>query len=194
VRVAQLLTRRVLLNEHQLICFLLPNFSEIVAFTSRFMMFPYPRHGCRKLRASRTRLWAVLSLGGDDPASDDFFDICQLLVLNRNRFVILDRKGTGPGLVPKEARTKTRQKCQYAGIGCPLTDRRATENYFTPGAIANLYENVPLQLSHYSHYQPLIDLIPSFSKYDNGTIAAQMDWADIADTDVGQAIEGFLRR
>jgi len=101
---------------------------------------------------------AVLSLGGDDPASN----------------FIRDRDGAfGPA------------------IGCPLTDRRATENYFTLGAIANLYENVPLQLSH---YQPLIDLIPSFLKYDNGTIAAQMDRADIADTHVGQAIEGFLRR
>jgi hypothetical protein len=133
---------------------------------------------------------AVLSLGGDDPASDAF-DINQLVTLNPNCLVVLDSERTGPSGSPKAARLTTQGKCQQAGITCLLTDRRATENYFTSRALASIYPNVPPQIDPYAK---LTNYIPSFSKDNNGMIAAAMDWSDLSSTDVGEAIEGFLKR
>jgi hypothetical protein len=97
----------------------------------------------------------------------------------------------GPNASPKESRIKTQQKCEKAGIPCILTERRATENYFTSAAIGKTYAGVPKQIAP---YRKLTEDIPSFSKDENGKIATAMDWSDLSSTDIGEAIEAFLKR
>jgi hypothetical protein len=133
---------------------------------------------------------SVLSLGGDAPASDDF-DINQLLVLNPNCLIVLDSEKTGLNASAKPTRQKTEGKCREAGIHCLLTERRSTENYFTYRALSTIYSGFASEVEPYAK---LTDYDPSFSKDDNGRIAAAMEWSDLAATDVGQALEAFLKR
>jgi hypothetical protein len=133
---------------------------------------------------------AVLPLGGDDPASDDF-DINQLRVLNPNCLVLLDSEKTGLDASAKATRLTTQRKCRHAGIPCLLTERRSTENYFTYGALSTIYSGFTSEVEPYAK---LTDYDSSFSKDDNGRIASAMDWSDLAATDIGQALEAFLKR
>jgi hypothetical protein len=133
---------------------------------------------------------AVLSVGGDDPASDDF-DINQLLVLNPTCLVALDSEKTGPDTSGKATRLTTEKKCRHAGIPCLLTERRSTENYFTRRALSTIYSGFASEVEPYAK---LTDYDPSFSKEDNGRIASAMGWSELAATDIGQALEAFLER
>ena len=151
---------------------------------------PVFRAWVRTCPAFANQAIAIVSVGGDDSASDDF-DVGQLKVLNPNALVILDSERQVAGGEPSNARKKTLDKCKLAGLKCLLTDLRSTESYFTPSALSSVYS---ASIKVLDPFRKLKEQMPLFDKEDCGRIAAAMDWADIARTDIGREVENFLRK
>ncbi len=131
----------------------------------------------------------VLPVHGDSFSSDDF-DVTQLTRLNPTLLVVLDSEKESAESNPKSARIRAVSKCEKNGIRCHLTDRRCTESYFSVRAVQTLYPNAPGVLDP---FQKLNEQVNGFSKYDCGEVAMAMDWSEIADTDIGQVLEEFLK-
>jgi predicted ATPase len=151
---------------------------------------PVFREWVSKAPSFRNQAVAIVSLGGDDPASSDF-DFQAVKQINPNCMVILDSERTTPGGQPKQTRLVASKKCAHVGIEYHLTDLRCTESYFSTSALAAVYSNVP------ASPDPFIELskqIPGFSKSNCGKVAAAMTWAEIEATDIGKQIEQFLKR
>jgi predicted ATPase len=142
-----------------------------------------------KAPSFQNQVVAVVSIGGDSSASDDF-DVAQLKALNPKALVVLDSERDTAGGAPAPARSKFLAKCGAAGVACSLTDLRSTESYFSARALATIYPGVPSVLDQ---YKTLGDQLPAYRKSDCGKIAAAMDWSEIASTDIGRLIEEFLR-
>lgn len=150
---------------------------------------PVFRAWLTKVPSFQNQIIAVVSLGGDDSASEDF-EVKQLKILNPHSLVILDSERQSPGASPGNPRTKTKLKCDAAGITCHLTDLRSTESYFSIRALKTVYTSVPYTLDPFKKLQ---EQIPEFDKDDCGKIATAMVWSEIEATDVGRMIEDFVK-
>lgn len=128
---------------------------------------------------------SVIPVGGTMTANDHF-DFAALNQLGRSVAVIMDSERVAPGAEPPAARKKVTAKCAEAGIPCHLTERLATENYFTDASISKVYGE-GAKLGPFE--KP--NLIKNFSKQRNGEVASHMDWADIGETDIGKALAEF---
>jgi hypothetical protein len=151
---------------------------------------PVFREWLSKAPSFHNQAIAVVSLGGDDPASSDF-DFKAVKEINPNCMVILDSERSMPSGPVKDTRLTASKKCAAVGIDCHLTEYRSTESYFSSSALASVYGIAPVSLDRFTE---LSKYIAGFSKYDCGKIAAAMTWQEIEATDVGKRIEDFLRR
>ena len=143
-----------------------------------------------KCPENRAQKIAILPLAGHQTASR-YFDTRELLDVNPNCFVILDSERTAQGGQPESKRRRVQNKLKQNDIPHLLTERRCTENYFSSRAIKSFYKNVPAEIDPFSK---LSDQVHGFSKNNNHAIANEMNWAEIADTDIGQALLIFLKK
>ena len=99
-------------------------------------------------------------------------------------FAIVDSERTGIGKRPAENREEFKLSCEALDIAVQLTDRRATENYFTDEAVkAVLGENA----SALGEFERLKDSSQNWSKSQhNWQIASRMTKEDIENTDIGR--------
>ena len=131
---------------------------------------------------------AILPLAGHQAASRHFA-LEELLKANPKCLVILDsERKEAQGRVEK-ARRQTAHRLEKANVPFILTERRATENYFSGKALSSVYPNVPNEIDR---FRELNRQINGFSKHDNGTIAQAMDWNELAETDIGRALISFV--
>jgi hypothetical protein len=151
---------------------------------------PVFREWISKAPSFRNQSVAIVSLGGDDPASSDF-DFNAVKEINPNCMVVLDSERSVAGGRPKGKRLTSKSKCAAAGIQCHLTDFRSTESYFSSSGLAAVYPSVPPALDPFTE---LSKQVSGFSKYDCGKVASEMTWAEIEATDLGKRIEEFLTR
>ncbi len=142
-----------------------------------------------KCPETREQVVAIVPLAGHQSASRHF-DARQLLATNPNCFVILDSERRAAGGKPDSTRLKAANKLKQSGVPHLLTERRCIENYFSTKAVAAVYERVPHKIDPFCK---LAEQVCGFSKDDNGAIANEMEWADIANTDIGKALAAFLR-
>lgn len=132
---------------------------------------------------------SVIPIGGRMTANAHF-DFSELNKLGRAVAVIMDSERTKAGNPIEPSRAKIQNKCDDAGIPCLLTERRATENYFSDSALAGVYgSGVKI-----GAYEKPNDVVAHFHKQRNDEVVAQMVWADIDNTDVGRAIHAFIGR
>jgi hypothetical protein len=132
---------------------------------------------------------SVIPIGGRMTANDNF-DFAELNKLGRTVAVIMDSERAAEGAPMETSRAKIQKKCADVGIPCLLTERRATENYFSAGALAAVYGEGK---SIGSFAKPNVD-IPQFTKQRNDEVAARMVWTEIESTDVGRALHEFVGR
>jgi hypothetical protein len=135
---------------------------------------------------------AVLSLGGDDAANDDF-DATRLSTLHPKMWAILDSERAREGQEPKGSKLKIQKKLCGAGIKCYLTERPATENYFTGRALKQVYATCPDNIDPDGPPDLTKQGLKQFTKRRNGAVALAMEWTEIQGTDIGQQIEVVLR-
>jgi len=85
-------------------------------------------------------------------------------------------------------RTGFLSSCQNANIPCLVTARRATENYFTGRAIKAALGQ---QYEALGEFERLEDKNPKWPKSNNWRIARELNWPEIAETDLGRFLEGL---
>ncbi len=133
---------------------------------------------------------AVVRLEASSAASPTF-DFEELKRLNPNLQIILDSEKTSAAGVPHENRVRVKAACDSAGIKCHLTYWRDTESYFTPEAVKKFYPDH--DGNSLKKFEPITRKVGSFDKSDGGKIAAEMSWADIKDTDIGEVLTSFTK-
>lgn len=134
----------------------------------------------------------VLSLGGTTAASRNF-DANHCSNLHPKVRAILDSERRGPGADPGKSRNMIKQRLKVAGIPCLLTERRATENYLAPRALAAVFGRAPDEIDLFGDPNLAAQGVRQFEKRRNGEVARAMKWSDIENTDIGTYLEEFLK-
>ncbi len=135
---------------------------------------------------------AVLPLGGSAADSPNF-DLGQFRNLHWKIRAILDSERTSEHAEPKKERLEIKDKLEKVRVTCHLTERRATENYFTPQALKKVYGDCPDNVERFGDPNLEKQGVKGFAKSRNGEVARAMEWAEIGSTDIGGQIEEFLR-
>lgn len=135
---------------------------------------------------------AILALGGSDAASENF-DPEQWRTLHPRIGAILDSERKSAAQDPQKERQEIKAKLEAVGIHCHLTERRATENYFTERALKSVYGDCPGNLDPFGGPNLANQGVKQFAKSRNGDVAHAMEWAEVETTDVGEQIEAFLK-
>jgi len=107
--------------------------------------------------------------------------------------VIIDGERKARDQAPQEKRLTFKARLQAAGIGCHLTELRATESYFTSRALQLVYGSCPPALDPFGDPNLANQGVKQFTKPRNGEVAQAMEWAELERTDVGHQLEDFLK-
>jgi hypothetical protein len=84
-------------------------------------------------------------------------------------------------------------RLEEAGISRHLTERRATENYLVPRALAAVYAHAPDEVDLFGDPNLAVQGVRQFEKRRNGEVAQAMECSDIENTDIGTYLEWFLK-
>ena len=127
----------------------------------------------------------AIPLGGDAMARGGVeHELEEIKRITPDVYAIVDSERTGEDKPPIKARLDFEKSCEGLQIKVHLTNRRATENYFTDDAIK---EELGADYSALGHYDALKDAPNAWSKsQDNWRIASRMTRQDIENTDVGR--------
>jgi hypothetical protein len=134
----------------------------------------------------------VISLGGSTAASRNF-DATHWNNLHPKIKAILDSERRSPGEDPGKSRKMIKRRLEEVGISCHLTERRATENYLAPRALAAVYGHAPDEVDLFGDPNLAVQGVSQFEKRRNGEVAQAMEWSDIENTDIGTYLESFLK-
>lgn len=128
--------------------------------------------------------WAVISLGGSETISSDGVEaIKQVLQVHPKVVVVIDSEKSAPDAEVEKKRAKFKTDCDIAGIPCLLSEKRATENYFTDRAIKAAHGANAVALGA---FEKLAD--HGWGKRDGLKIASAMNRDEIECTDIMQFI------
>lgn len=144
-----------------------------------------------KAPSFRAQNVSVISIGGHDAASEHF-DGSHLRNLHPKMCAVLDSEKRGSSADADPAKVRIKEKLEANGIRCHLTERRATESYFTRRALSAVYPQCPPELDPHGDPNLVNQGVNGFSKYRNGEVAEKMEWQELAGTDVGKFIEEVL--
>ena len=126
------------------------------------------------------RRWAVLSLGGSESINSDGVEaIKQVLQVHPNVAVVIDSERDAPDSKIEKKRVKFKADCDTAGIPCLLTEKRATENYFTEQAVKSACGNNAVSLEPFEKPPG-----HGWGKRDGLKIATCMSVEDLSEIDI----------
>ncbi len=146
---------------------------------------PVYREFLRKLKADHKVL--VIPLGGNQLARGDVeHELQELKRLSDKVFALVDSERTSEDQPPCNQRTGFKMACEVVGIPVLLTERRATENYLADRAIKRLYGQSQRE---FLPFESRTDVGPCWKKGDNWKVAAEMNFEEIAATDVGKFLK-----
>lgn len=126
----------------------------------------------------------VIPLGGSQMIKDNVEqELAELKRITNKVSAIIDSERSGPDAELDKNRKGFEACCKRLGIEVLLTERRATENYFTDSAIKNAISDSCRALEPYEAFK---GASAQWSKSQNWRIAREMKWEDIAETDLGK--------
>ncbi len=126
----------------------------------------------------------ILPLGGNQLAKGGVVsELSEFTRLSENIYALVDSERESEGGSAKQEREDFRADCAKLGFQVHLTERRATENYFTERAIK---EEKGESFTALEPYQLLKESDNAWAKQDNWRIAGRMTKEEIIDTDIGQ--------
>ena len=126
----------------------------------------------------------VLPMGGNsliNGSSEE--ELAEITRISENIFALIDSERATSEAQLDINRAAFVEICVKIGIRCHVLDRRATENYFSDGAIKKIKGGNYRALGH---YEKLGDISPSWSKTENWRIAREMTLDDLNRTDLGE--------
>lgn len=131
----------------------------------------------------------IIPLGGTGMARGGVeAELGEFKRVHSNIFAVVDSERAGEGERPHADREAFQRTCTKLGYKVLVTERRATENYFSERAIkATLGE----KYRALGPYELLRDVQPSWAKHDNWRIAQAMTRAEIDATDIGKFLAGI---
>ena len=100
--------------------------------------------------------------------------------------VLIDSERTTLGAELDTDRKAFIDSCIKLDFHYCVLERRATENYLTEAAIRRVRG---VKYSALSHFAKLTEVANGWAKSDNWRIAAEVDWSDIKDTDLGKFLD-----
>jgi hypothetical protein len=131
----------------------------------------------------------VVPMGGNDLVNGKRrLELEELKRITPDVFAIVDSERTSQDLPPKQDRVDFANVCHAIGIRCHVMNRRASDNYLSSNAVAQItgIEHAPL-----TPYERLADRRPGWDKSLNGAIAAAMNKGELVGTDVGDFLESL---
>lgn len=137
----------------------------------------------RKLRKDHEVV--ILPLGGDQLARAGVdAQLSEVKRISDRVFAVVDSERSTAAAKPVERRVKFAELCTRVGINCLLTERRATENYFSENAVAAAFRGRYTAMSEFEAGPP------PWGKGANWRVARELTETELAATDVGR----FLAR
>ncbi|MFZ3385482.1 MAG: AAA family ATPase [Candidatus Methanoperedens sp.] len=126
----------------------------------------------------------VLPMGGNSLINDSSEEeLAEITRISENIFALIDSERATSEAQLDSKRAAFVQICAKIGIRCHVLDRRASENYFSDGAIKKIKGNKYRALEP---YEKLNEISPSWSKAENWKIAREMTLDDLNTTDLGK--------
>lgn len=143
----------------------------------------------RKLRNDASVV--VIPLGGDAMVCGGReHELDEIKRITSKVFAIVDSERTGKGKRPAKNREAFKLSCEALDIAVQLTERRATENYFTDEAVKAVLGEKASALGEFD------SLKGSFNGWrksqHNWQIASQMTKEDIENTDIGRFLSSVF--
>jgi ABC-type cobalamin/Fe3+-siderophores transport system ATPase subunit len=135
----------------------------------------------RQLRKEHT--FILLPLGGASLINEHSeHQLNEVKRISTECFAVIDSEKSSAEHPISRSREAFRANCEKAEIRCCVLERRATENYLTDAAVKKVKGPKYRALGPYEF---LSEATPSWGKDENWKIAAQMEFSDIAQTDLG---------
>ncbi|HXQ37244.1 MAG TPA: AAA family ATPase [Anaerolineales bacterium] len=123
----------------------------------------------------------LLHLGGSSSINGHSdAELQEIKRISPNVFALIDSERTHSGADLEPAREAFLATCRGADIQCFITERRATENYFTEDAIKKAFG----KFRALREFEALKEMTPRWRKNENWRIAARMTLDELRDTDV----------
>ena len=104
-------------------------------------------------------------------------------------FALIDSEKTSAVVTLEKARQDFKDSCEAAGIRCHVTERRATENYFTDTAVKKAKSNKYQALNPFDRLDDAPE--PRWGKSENWLIAREMSADDWLQTDLGRFLKSI---
>lgn len=131
----------------------------------------------------------VLPLGGDSLATGNAEqELAELKRISAHISALVDSEKSRAESQPAKKRQAFFEVCHKLGFNVHMTERRATENYFTDAAVKEIKGEKYRALGE---FERLEDAEVGWKKAENWRIASVMSWDDIAETDVGKFISSL---
>jgi len=102
--------------------------------------------------------------------------------------VIIDSERKSEGFALESSRKAFISSCEKLHFSCCVLERRATENYLTEAAIQKVKGS---KYSALTPFATLKEVENGWAKSDNWRIAAEMEWSDIKNTDLGKFLDAL---
>jgi ABC-type cobalamin/Fe3+-siderophores transport system ATPase subunit len=136
----------------------------------------------RKLKKDHRIL--LLPLGGGQLISADReAQLSEIRRITPHVSVLIDSERKAAGDELELSRRTFIESCINLKFSCCVLERRAIENYLAEAAIRKVKG---VKYSALPHFATLKDAANGWAKSENWRIAAEMDWSDIQDTDLGK--------
>ncbi len=123
---------------------------------------------------------ALISAGRDQ-------ELSELKRITSNISVIIDSERSEAGATLAGDRTAFSATCTKLSIPILVTERRATENYFTQRALQRVNDSY----KQLGEFQSLKSLANHWLKSENWRIAKEMTKEELLDTDIGKFLQGI---
>lgn len=136
----------------------------------------------------KERRTVVLPLGGDSMANGKTADqLSEVVRLGGKVIAIVDSERASESDGPISARREFAKVCTGLKVPCCLTERRATENYFSQRAIDQAFQG--RQFKALGAFEKPSAAGRFWGKGDNWRVAACATLEEVADTDIGKFLE-----
>jgi len=130
----------------------------------------------------------ILPLGGDQLATGREAELHELTRLSNSIIALVDSERTSEAGPIGTKRQAFKDVCEKLSIPVCITDLRAIENYFPDRAVKAALGS---SYSAIGPFDALKDATKPWGKTENWKIARQLDWGEIADTDVGRFLKNI---
>jgi len=126
----------------------------------------------------------IIPLGGDQFLSAKYeTELAELARLSDDIFCIIDSEKASQTAAIDKLRLKFQADCQALGINCHITERRATENYFSDQIVKDV---LGPKFAALTEFQSFHSIALQWGKSQNWKLAAAMTLGELQATDVGE--------